>query len=725
LPDLMPSGARAAGRVALVASLAFAALAAWEIGAPLEGGHWASMAGCAIAAENMLRHHIFAAVAHYPASPPPDHAQYYCRHPYAIYVMEAIARAVFGHRSWALRVPAVVCSAVTPFVLFRLGKALWGPVAAAVATVTFAVVPVDLAFAMFSSLEVPTILFGLLFCLGTVRVWQGGGRRDVVLSALGALGACHSDWPGVMLVGIVAACGAARAYALPPAWRGPADAPLLRAWVLTVVAVVLGTLLLYVALILAAGQMSDVLYGAQMRSAGHGPPWEALQNPLRRMRLLWMIPSVGFAVILAALPIAAWRFRSKPGEVLLLAWTFTASFQYLYFRQGADIHIFWPQYYGPCVALALGTLTDALLGWKLLTKRAWLRSVSLAFTVAIPIALFARVGLTVLDQSRLTQGRFDEHELYIESGAAQSQFAAWATRGAPRDALLPCTKLCSWNVEYATGLPLVEGPIDLSPRGALDRDRVELVDARYAPSAALLQLARTYDTVAVGSFLRVDRALPGSGVRAVRFEEREPTLLERLFVTDHDLIRVIGADADPWATSQWADAFGTYAPVPHVEPESLDELVAAYDASSVAGDASRAGALRARALARLGSMLGVDLTRDVHLTGSSVEYGPAVRVTLLWETGARFEPPREDSTFVVRCRTVEDPSLWPVPVDRLERETAPPMTIKPALWRADHLYVQRFVLLPRPGIEVCRGYFTPGDPAPVSGRFDVPLFTIR
>ena len=708
----MSRSARIAAWVACVAGVLFAAVAVWEIGAPLEGGHWASMSACAIAGENMLRYRLFAAVTHYPVMPPPSHAEYYCRHPYAIYLMEALGRALFGHHPWVVRLPAVVCSAVTPFVLFRLGKALWGPVPAAVATVGFVVVPIDLAFACFSSLEVPTILFGLVFCLGTVRVWQGGGRRDVATAALGALGACHSDWIGAVLVAAVVGLGMLRV-------RGQ------RRWLLVTTAVTVGTVGLYLLLVLHDGQMSDLVLGARLRSGGSEMPWRHLFNTYRLMRLEWMVPGVGFAVLAAALPVAALRARSKPGELVLLAWTFMATFQYLAFPQGADIHIFWPHYYGPCVALALGTLASALLPWHPSGRMRIARGAAIGALVVLPIAMLGRVGFTTLDQSRLTQGRFDEHELFIESGADASQFADWATHGLPPASLVRCTRLCAKNVEYGTGLAQVEGPFDLSPRDPADRDRVMLVDARATFADDLRALTRSFDTVAVGPFLRVDLAMPGTGVRAMQVVERQPTGLERLLVTDHDLVRSIEDRIDPWSTWAWADALGTAAaPTPEGEPAGIDQLSIAHNVAWEAGDPPRALALRHRAMDALDDTSGREFTGDVRLLGSAVERGPATLVTLLWETGPDFQALPE-TTFVVRCRVTEAPALWPAPIDPLEKEMAPPMTIKPPLWRPGHLYVQRFVLLHRPGSEACRGYFQPTRPRPASGRFDVDLFALR
>jgi 4-amino-4-deoxy-L-arabinose transferase-like glycosyltransferase len=714
-----------AGVVAVAASAVFALAAAWEMGAPLQGGHWASMAACAIAAENMLRFHLFAAVTHYVARPPPSHADDYVRHPYLIYVMEAVARAVLGRHPWVIRLPAVACSAATPLVLFRLGRVLWGPTAGAVAAVAFVVVPIDLAFAMFSSLEVPTILFGLIFCVGTVQAWEKGRTSDVVVAAIGALGACHGDWIGVLLVALVLAYGATRLI-VPRLRRDIGNIRAFRRWWLASAAVTLGSVLLYAWLIGRSGQWVDLLRGARMRSMDYHPLTLGLRNPFqlarRMMRLQWMVPSLGFGVLLAALPVAVWRMRSRAAEVFLPAWTVTASAQYLLFPQGADMHMFWPHYFGPCIALAMGTLTSALLERSRATHA--VRAAGLVAIVAVPLALMVRVAVPMLEQSRLTQGRFDERGTFIESGAAASQFAAWATRDAPRDALVRCTRLCGSNVEYATGLAQVGGPPELTPRAPSDRDRIELVDARFTPAAKVRELSSKFEVAAVGPLLRVDLAKPEPSFRAMRLEERQPKGLERLLLTDHDLVRAIG-DADPWATWQWAEALDRPLPEdPTGEPVDLEELTVAFNVARVAGDRARAEDLRGRALAGLSWRTTRGFTDDVHLLGTFVEQGAVPVVTLLWETGPTFVRPA-DTTFLVRCHTTRPPALWPVPIDPLEKDVAPPMTWVPSTWRPNHLYMQRFVWLQRPGTEACRGYFEPNTLQPVDGRSDVELDGLR
>jgi hypothetical protein len=53
------------------------------------------------------------------------------------------------------------------------------------------------------------------------------------------------------------------------------------------------------------------------------------------------------------------------------------------------------------------------------------------------------------------------------------------------------------------------------------------------------------------------------------------------------------------------------------------------------------------------------------------------------------------------------------------------MTLKPSLWRADHLYVQRFPWSRRPGVESCRGYFEPADLHPEDGEVTVDLDALQ
>jgi succinate dehydrogenase/fumarate reductase cytochrome b subunit len=700
--------------VAVAASAALVLVGLWEIASPQQGGHWASMAACGIAAENMLRYHLFAAVTHYVADPPPLPAEYYARHPYAIYVLEAIARVPFGHHPWVLRLPALACSAATPLVMHRLSRALWGPIAGAVAAVAFVIVPVDLAFSIFSSLEVPTILFGLLFCLGTVRLWETGRREDLWMAGAGALGACHSDWIGFVLVGLVLAFGGVRLL-LPRVRTGLSHPAAYRRWLVVGGALLVGTLLLYAWLIVRSGQWTDLMHGARMRSMNMHPLGalgDAPREERRLMRLQWMVPWVGFAAMPLALLVTVPRLGARPGGVVVLAWIAMASVQYLLFPQGADMHTFWPHYFGPCVALSLG----AIAGWLVEAGRdPRVRAAGLAVAIALPMLLLTRMAIPMLDWSRLTQGRFDERGLFIESGVEAAQFAAWATRDAPPDAITTCMHLCGANLEYASERPSRAGPVVSSQPAPSDRERIGMVDARSLPSSELRRLVARYGVDAVGPFLRVDRGVPGGGVRAIAEEERQPRGLEKLFVTDHDLVRTIGGD-DPWMTWQWAESLDTPLPAaPAGTPLDLDAKAIAYNVAVSTGDAARAASLRAEAVSSLAWSAPAEMTDDTRLLGGSVEGDVVPVVRLLWETGPGFVPPAKDSSFYVRCDTTHVPALWIVPEDPLPKYISPPMLLRPSMWKASHLYVQRFVWLRRPVAESCQGAFEPAEPRPRRG----------
>src|SRR6266480_1221658 len=72
---------RASSVLATAASIWFALAAAWGLLGPIFAGHYGTMGGYGIAAENMLRWKIWAPVAGYVLSAPSP-SLYYCHHPW-------------------------------------------------------------------------------------------------------------------------------------------------------------------------------------------------------------------------------------------------------------------------------------------------------------------------------------------------------------------------------------------------------------------------------------------------------------------------------------------------------------------------------------------------------------------------------------------------------------------------------------------------------------------
>lgn len=718
---------RIAAWVAAGACLFFAIVAFWELFGPIPGGHLGNAAAAAMAGENIVRHKLFAAVLEYTDARPVP-AQYYTHHPYGVFVTSALAYKLLGHGWATVRFPAALMSALTAPLVYLLGRASWGPIAGAVATVLFVVIPIDLAYASFQNLEVITIFFGMLFCWGTLRLWQTWQARWLVPATLGALGACQGDWIGMVLVGVVGVFAFTRAYVLPPRLYPRVDHREHARWFALATAAAVGTLLLYLALFGKIGRLGDLMQSYDMRSSGADAPVKQIFGPRRQMWMLWMLPWMALGGVALATLTSLARLLSRPEAIFPLAWVVTASVQYFVFRQGADVHVFWPHYYGPAAALGFGGATHALLSASERLPRPRLGLALALAPAAICAVLLLRVGLPLAYQSRLTGGRFDDGGRYIAVDQDRNQFAAWSTRGlAPRQVpLLHRSFVRAWSVDYALGRPAQTTGSMPGPTGNEDATRFVLLDARYMTGAELRDLASRYAVTAVGPFLRVDRAAPQAPFVALRYDEREPSLWQRYFVTGSDLVRTIGDAPDPLHTWEWQEHLGKAqaAPAGPAGPASTPEDARILYNASVSRGVPDA-ALRQQALALVDRPLGVAFANDVRLVGARVVEGAATTITLLWETGPAHQP--ADTDFLVRTHVVAPPRLWLSRTDFFEKEMAPPQALRPALWKPGRLYAQTFVAMRRIGTERFEGVWAGRGivPKPMGGDERVPLFTLK
>jgi len=172
--------------VALVASVVFAACSFWELADTFSAGHFAASSAVCTAGENMWQWGILAPVTHHTLRAPVP-SEYYCHHPWGIFWVSALFMKVFGHHAWACRLPAVLESSLVPPLLYLACRALWTPLAGAVAAVSYAAVPIALGFADMNALEVPVIFGTVLAVWGYARFRQTYLRRFLAL-ALGGLG---------------------------------------------------------------------------------------------------------------------------------------------------------------------------------------------------------------------------------------------------------------------------------------------------------------------------------------------------------------------------------------------------------------------------------------------------------------------------------------------------------------------------------------------------------
>jgi hypothetical protein len=728
---------RALHWVAVLSCVFFAAVAFWESFGPQRSGHMSTSGAYSIAAENMVRWKIFGVVQAYVAKAPSTDL-YYCHHPYGITMLQAIAYVVFGHHWFTTRAGAIFCSVITPPLIYAFGRRVWGIIPASVATVVFCFIPIALAFSNFSNLEEPTIAFGVLFAWATVRLWESWRTWYLILAAIGAFGCCNGDWAGFVFIGPVVTFAFFRAYVLPRGWYGRIDERMHARWFAYITAMAVGTLVLYLLLFGKVDKLGDLTGSYHLRSSGSEVP---VAEALSQRRKLWLgmtLTPVAYGAMALGVPLALVRLVRKPFEIFTVSWFVAASFQYFVFKQGADIHIFWPHYYAPAAAFAAGTLTATLLagrGWliswvariraSLSPSVAFASGVVLAIVLGIPLVLLARTGIPEIVQSRKTGGRFDHGGHYTSPDADMAQFAEWAysnvgTAGSVAQALERYD--FNFSSEYGVDRPYVRVNAITAAKPD-DVQRIAVVDTRNQAPKDLEKIARDFGVQDVGPFWRVDRAAKGPAFTALRYVEREPNAIEWYLYAGTDLMRSISRDEDVFATWEWRDALGLPAPAPTAIPVTLEELRIAHNVAVQQKDVARAEELRARLAQRVGRPLGVGYSDGVRLLGVDVQRGPAIVVTLYWETSEAFK--KTDVTYQVKCKILAPPPLWMPPVDYFEKDIAPTPPIRPGSWKPGYLYADRFVALHRIGKEECRGSFsgdlhvvTPGDPNPVLLTFD-------
>ncbi|WP_437903781.1 glycosyltransferase family 39 protein [Sorangium sp. So ce327] len=724
LPAASRREARAALAVTALATAWFALAAAWEMFGPVLAGHYASSASVGIIAENMLRWKIPGPVWEYTASRPPP-GMYYCHHPWGIFWTTAAFMKVFGRHDVICRLPAILLSAATPPLLYALGRSVYRPAAGAAAAASFVVLPITLSFANFNALEVPVMAWTLLGLFGYVRLLQTSRRRYLAVSALGLALGMHADWPAFVLTGGLLAFGAIRAYVLPRRVFGPLPERRYAAWWVLTASITALTAALYLALFQHAGKLGDLLTSYGLRSSGNAEPLGKVLESRRYWLELSFTPIAIAAGKLAAIVCAArLALLRREHDALPLLYLATAAVQYVVFRQGADIHIFWPHYFAAYFALAAAALVDT--GAALLERAAAARQAARVATPSggpaldapsggpalaalalwlVPLAAILRDGLPALRYARETGGRFNERGHLIDSDGAKTAFLRWlAPRlpGTPADAPVAMHEgmKATWAQVWALGgrvvTPNRPPPKEAPPRGAY------LVDTRFMLDRDQASLAQRFDVTAVGPFwalgagdgARTLSASGASGIEAFSFREREPGLLAWYLVSGTEPEREIVPD--PFLTWELRAHFGQPAEPPAAPPETLEQKRIAHNMALGAGDGARAAALFAEIRAAL-APIGARFDDGTELLGTTFHEGASPLLTIFVRAGG---PAASDVVLAVRSRVVERAPLSTTMADPVVREVGPPTAISPQRWRTGFLYADPVPIRKRPGTEV-------------------------
>jgi 4-amino-4-deoxy-L-arabinose transferase-like glycosyltransferase len=724
--------------VVATAWLGFTAL--WGMGAIPGGGHTgAGNAGTFMAAEQMVRWHSLYPGRSWYTGIRPEGAALMCHHPYGQYYVPAILFLLFGHHDALIHLPAVLLSTAIPPLLYAITKERWGAPIGAVAAAGYVVVPIAVGFSSYWNLETICIFGSLLFFWGHSRHLATGRGRYLAASLAGLCVVVSGDWVGYLLVAPTMAWAFLRAFVFParltPRFR---PGPYARWWAFGVV-IMAASLLWWIGLFAHAEQIPQWLGAEDSRGGGGlGTLREALQSRKAWIDFSFTPLAIVLGKIAAPLCVIRLLVVRRDEETYALGILFGAVVQYVAFRKGADVHIYWPHYFAAYFALALAQLAGTLgvaVAWIVRRIRpTGMTRVQLAGALGLAIGLLPVVAMThdalrSLGVWRRTGGRYDEHGSLMRSHVdllfvMQEVILPKTRRGMSIDA----HKTVQWGWEFQWKSQAVGNAADAPAVGATDVGSHPFWIARASGLTGDEQrkIAASAHVRIYGDAWVVDQREPAAPVDAYSLNEREPNALEWLFYGGTEPMRSIGEDPDPWLTWEWRTHLGQPAVLPTGTPRTPDEMRIAHNLAVATGD--QAGAARwLQAIEEpLDRTPATSFTSGLRLLGVRVTGGVQPRVESWFEAGG--DAPLGDASFDVRS-TVEARDPWSlIPPDPTDREMAYPPRIPTKLWRPGFVYMTDAVLNHRIGKERYWGHWRSrggsGAPSRVDGQPQTTLVTL-
>ncbi len=695
--------------VAVMASIGFALAAFWELADTFSAGHFAASSAVCTAAENMWQWGILMPVPHHTLRAPFP-SEYYCHHPLGIFWVSALFMKVFGHHAWACRLPAAIQSALTPPALYLAARALWGPVAGAVAAASYAVVPIALGFSDMNALEVPVIFGAGVAVWGYARFRQTYARRFLTLGLGGLVYGICSDWSAVIFGAVLLGAVFVSVFLL-RRWTSVVDRRrIVTFWGLGVALSVMAVCA-HLYAFQHFGQLNELFAQGSLRSAGADLP---LAQVLHARKFWIEVSFTGFAIAIGklALPVLCLRMlvRRSELEALPLAVFAMALLQYVVFKQGADIHIFWPYYFAEYFAFACAGLVQTVLDLARGIGRqfprfsgVWPNYACLCVGLLLPLAILPD-GLRALHYAHRSGGRFNENGHPIKPDKDKVAALEWLTaRMAPNTGvtLHPGMRQSLW-VDWSMRRPAATvNHMPSTP--ATGQDRYYVADLRFMSASEQEALAATFSITALGTFLTVDRTEPKGAFRAFDVARREPSFLEEYWVSSsHALRRIVPS---PYLTWELRDRF-ELSPndPPAVDPVTFEELRIAHNIAVSRGDVASErrwlGALLADADRGAQHLFG----DGDELLGSRLEHGSSYIYSVYFLAGG---PDPGEPELVMHSVVEAAPRGSLVPKDSTVADVGMPFAIPASRWKRGYVYASITEIIKRIGREHWYGAFQP------------------
>jgi Dolichyl-phosphate-mannose-protein mannosyltransferase len=726
---------RSAAEEAVGAAVAGAAMlfvfvvSVWGIGGIFPDGHFASAANIGVAGFNMNRWSII-----YPAFPlfdhPPPGTSYYMHHPLGMFWTGGLFMKLFGAHDWVLRIPPLIFVTLTAFFLYRWGRAVWGPLEGALAAVGFVALPITLGFANYHDLEQPLMLGCVVASWGYARFRQSNRDVYALASIAGFAFAIIHDWEAYIWGASFLTFLFLRAFTIPEGWLGPIDGRRAgRYW-----ALMCGTAVVFltasIALIVVSDRLYDTVAMYGVRAAGAGIPLKVVLAA-RHVRIELMFTALAIALGKLAVPVMVARFVIRRDElellplfVLLMSICF-----YVWFKQGADVHIFWPHTFAAYFGLAVGALAasarDVWL-WaaprfpprqaRFLPRAEHAPWVALV-VVGLPTLLVLRDGASLIRLARESGGRFIEAQL--QSDVDRSTALRWFLERFP----MPEEKVAfhnsahpQWDTQWAARphAVLTHQPVD---GGKVPVGRPYLLDARSTPVPELRDAAARYHVIAVGWYWFMDRGAPPAPLDGFSFDEHDPSLFESLKLGATEPVRRIVPD--PWLTWEWRSLLGQPGRPPTGQPRTLEQLRIAHNMALARGDAAAAARTRAELVRGLNMHVTAKWDGGFELLGVDHHTKGARSLTPYLIAGT----PRPSLKVLVRAKVTSRRFLSTLPVDPAELDIAPPPPVPLELWHPGYIYAVPVVYRHRAGHETYTlGLATADRKIPSPARLGAPPF---
>ncbi|MEB2310286.1 MAG: glycosyltransferase family 39 protein [Sorangiineae bacterium] len=729
----LPPADRRVERVARVIAGAavvwFAVAVSWQIAGPFGAGHVAATAARGIMAENMQQWSLWAPVRSYTLTAP-DPSLYYAHHPWGIFWLTKLIYELFGRHDFVCRLAPVLESVGTALLSYGLGRALWGPVAGALAACAYVVLPITLSFANFNGFEVPLVFGMMLTTWGYVRFAQTWRRRFMMVSLVGLAFTVNTDWESLVFAGFLLGVLMVTGLLAPVRWFGGVDARRFGQWWMLGTSIAVGTVVGYLALFHLYGALPDLFAQSEHRSSGNASPLAAvLESRSYWIELMFTPPAIlvgKLGVVLLGLRVL---LRRRVLELLPFGMLAAATFEYVYFKQGADIHIYWPLPFAPMFALGLAVLAVSLeetARWLVarLGRRepgVWLPFTLLGALSLIPFSM-VRDAVTIYAYGRDTGNRFDEGGRVVYQDLDKHASLAWIhdrLEGQSR-VDLDSNMHYDWSQEWTLGRPLrMVARVPSGPGPAPSRYYV--TDARMLGAKDQRAMVERFHVQAVGPIWFVAYDDAAAPLDALALETEKPSLWQWYLRHGNDPIyRVTPSALRTWELRYHFDQPGE----PPVGPpaRTLEELRILHNAALAREDTARAEALERELEQRLDVRPAADFTDGTRLLG--VSFDPTARcLAILFKAS---ETPPASATFGV-LSYVEKPMPWSlVPPDPKARVVGARFELGPALWKPGFIYAAEMEVRPRPGTESWYGAWRgAGAPRPSGGASRILLLTVR